>query len=101
MSTDHTSARNAKSRRLHISTLCLSPSPLAYFSGKIKVVKTKSNVKSLKLCGIHGSEFKNEITFIYYFSPLLSHIVDCKTNLNSRVQETKQDKTLYPLLNKK
>lgn len=34
-------------------------------------------------------QFKNEITFIYYFSLLFSHIVDGKPNLNSRVRETK------------
>lgn len=34
-------------------------------------------------------QFKNEITFICYFSLVLSHIVDCKPNLNSKVQETK------------
>lgn len=82
---DYMSVRNVKLRRLYILILCLFFSLLVYFLGKIKVVKIKSNVKFLKLCGIYGSEFKNEIIFIYYFSLLLSYIVDCKINLNFRV----------------
>lgn len=89
MAIDHECARNAKLLRAYILTLYLSPSLLASFSGKIKVIKTKSNVRSLKLYETHEGQLKNKITFTYYFSLLLSYIVDCKPNLNSRVQQTK------------
>lgn len=45
MATDRKCARNAMLLKLHILTLCLSSHLLAYFSGKIKVIKTKSKVR--------------------------------------------------------
>ena len=46
-------------------------------------------------------QFKNEITFSYYFSLLLSNIVDGKPNLNSRVQETKVGQDSLSLVKQK
>lgn len=42
MDIDHKYVRNANLLRLHILILCLLASPLAYFSGIIKVLKTNN-----------------------------------------------------------